>query len=153
MGLQYTLAALTLVGCAAQSVTYFDGYDQAYIANRVVNTAEATGAIGYIDRPKGYQPTKILKIGDAGNCLDFAVLKCHMLAQTLNPDRLSIWAYRRWDGVGHAVCVIDGKYAIDWKPAPLNFTPTAMGMAKANQLREYPVTSVDWKKQVQQKGN
>lgn len=29
-------------------------------------------------------------------------------------DRLNLESFNRWDGKGHAVCLIDGKWGMDW---------------------------------------
>lgn len=31
-----------------------------------------------------------------------------------SPSRLSFYAFTRRDGVDHAVCVLDGEWALDW---------------------------------------
>jgi len=31
------------------------------------------------------------------------------------PERLKLLKFTRYDGKGHAVCVIDSKFAMDWK--------------------------------------
>lgn len=138
-----------LTGCASleyQAAPNFEGYQSAYKVNMSVNTAKDTGELKYMDRPKGYIPLSVMKSGDAGNCLDFAVLKCAMLSKEIDPKRLSIWAFKRYTGAGHAVCVVDGKYALDWRDAPINFTPASLGADMGDtQLREYNVIGVEWK--------
>lgn len=148
------LAALMLVTSACSTMSMkeaeaprFAGYTAAHNTNMVVNRMKANGVIRYADRPKGYIPLRVIGAGDTGNCLDFAVLKCSLMAKQVDPSRLSIWAFKRYTGQGHAVCVIDGKYAMDWHDAPINFTPAALGAdTNDNQLRQYNVIGVDWKK-------
>lgn len=105
------LGLLALAGCA--SVQQYPGADLADNINSDVNTL---WDYHYADQPKGHKG-QVMSKGDSGNCYDFAVTKCALLSHAgISSDRLSIWAYNRPDGVGHAVCVIDQKYPMDWAP-------------------------------------
>lgn len=148
------LAILGVSGCSSVDVTSsqspaFDGYEKAYSVNKYVNDlryARGDRGVRYVDRPRYYIPLELMREGGEGNCLDFAIMKCSLMSKEVEPSRLSIWAYKRYTGIGHAVCVIDGKYALDWKNAPISFTKSALGAdMKEPELREYNAIGFDWK--------
>lgn len=135
-------AALALAGCAT---TYgFPGEDVAATINAQVNSKVD---YHYKDQPQNYTPTEVMKPGGSGNCADFAVLKCAMLAKNgFSPSRLSLVKFMRWDGVGHAVCVVDGKYALDWATYPVEATPAGLGVKHGRNIVAY-TPAVNWKGQ------
>lgn len=105
--MRLVLAALLLTGCTPA----FEGYEEAFEVNRLLN---AKRVYRYADMPAGHQP-KVMQPGESGNCADFAITKCAMLVKEgFAPDRLSLLKFVRKDGQGHAVCVVDGKWALDW---------------------------------------
>lgn len=101
----------------------FEGYHTAYTINSGVNASRV-----YTERiAKYYRPWRVIKRGEPGNCLDYAVLKCAELHKAgFSSERLSLVAFTRWDGEGHALCVIDGKWGMDWRDMPIVATRDAM---------------------------
>ena len=120
----YAAAAFAALSSLAQAEP-FDGYDKAVAINSSVNSmTEYT----YEKRLKYYVPFEIMKPGGKGNCGDFAVLKCHKLVEAgFTPARLSLIQYKLWDGQGHAVCVVDGKWAMDWTDQPVHVDKASLG--------------------------
>lgn len=102
-------------------------YDQA--AERINRDVNSRREFTYAEKPKGYNPTRPMEAGESGNCADFAVTKCVRLVQAgYSPSRLSFYAFTRRDGADHAVCVLDGEWALDWDD---NLTPLHRDNLKA----------------------
>jgi len=101
----------------------FDGYHEAMRINAEVNASHV-----YTPRiARWYRPWRIIGRGEPGNCLDYAVLKCAELRKAgFNSERLDLLAFTRWNGEGHALCVIDGKWGMDWKDRPVLATHEAL---------------------------
>lgn len=110
--------AIILAGCSTPS---FDGYDTALQINSQINRQR----YGY-DNPNAMtydwnhnQPAKVMLVGDAGKCGDFALTKCNWLKNAgFDKNRLSLVWYKLPQGSSHALCVIDGKWAMDWQNHP-----------------------------------
>ncbi|WP_394085731.1 transglutaminase domain-containing protein [Roseixanthobacter finlandensis] len=121
--LLWSFSALALLSSVALAEP-FKGYDTAVSIN-----AEVSASRNYTPRiAKWYRPWRVIKPGEPGNCLDYAVLKCAMLRKAgFDASRLSLVAFPRWDGIGHAVCVIDGAWAMDWKNYPISATKAGLG--------------------------
>jgi hypothetical protein len=130
------LAVLLLTGCA--STPAFAGYQDAVEVNRYLN---AKRDFKYTERPQS-QPPKVMKPGDVGNCEDFAVTKCALLLERgFDPSRLSFRKFLNHKGVGHSVCVVDQKWALDWKPYPV--LATREGLRAKSWVGAYK-PNVDW---------
>jgi len=122
-----TYASLLVGAC---SVTpQFEGWETAVAVNQNTNSEVD---YSYSDRPKGYTPTAAMEKGGSGNCADFAVTKCQLLVDAgFAQSRLSMSKFINKDGIGHAVCVVDGMWALDWYDYPVALTQRDL-MAKSN---------------------
>ena len=116
--LGYGLAALLLTGCASSAP--FVGYEDALEVNRI-----AKQQFSYAPRPAG-QASRAMKPGDKGDCADHAVTKCAMMLERgFKRERLSFARFDNRNGIPHAVCVVDGRWALDWKPYPVDLRTIA----------------------------
>lgn len=109
--------------CGQVAAEPFPGYETAYAINADVNASRV-----YTERlAKYYRPWRVIERGEPGNCLDYAVLKCAELRKAgFSSDRLELLAFTQWNGEGHALCVIDGKWGMDWKARPVLATRSAL---------------------------
>lgn len=135
------VVAALLTACSSTKIDFPD-YAKAYEINNAINSKRD---YTYADMPKGYSPNKVMSVGDSGNCADFAVLKCVKLIEAgIDPKRLTLHKFLRKSGVGHAVCVIDKKWAMDWGWDLSPFTPEGIGAMKYTPIFPY-TPNVDWK--------
>ena len=111
--MRFLLIPLILAGCTTTEP--FEGYDKAALVNRSVNSKlDYT----YDDDHRG--TARIMQPGESGRCGDFALTKCKLLVDAgFSPSRLSFIWYERDPtysnpATTHAVCVVDGKWALDF---------------------------------------